>query len=360
LINGRIIYEKIKSQGYDAAVFFDEISQRYLTGFHSTDGIVLVSEQETALIIDSRYFEAAFLSKNNNELFDDVTPYLFSSRVLDSLNEHIEKKNITSLVFDKTLLTIAQAEKLKKALPNFKIDGISDICTVARQTKSEKEIKNIKVAQAITDAAFKHILSFIKEGQTETEVAAELEYFARKNGADGMAFETIAVSGKKSSVPHGVPSNVILTQNSFFTMDFGARYNGYCSDMTRTVVLGKSDSEMKHVYDTVLEAQKRALESIKSGVTGVQVDSAAREYIYANGYEGMFGHSTGHSLGLEIHESPRFSSAFSDKIMAGMVMTVEPGIYLPGKYGVRIEDMVVITESGYENLTVSPKQLIEL
>lgn len=360
MINGRIIYEKIKKEGYDAAVFFDEISQHYLTGFFSTDGIVLVSEQETALITDSRYIEAAVLAKSNGVLNEDVTPYLYTNRALDSLSEHIKEKNISSLAFDKTLLTVAQADKLTDTLSKVKIGGLSDICTKTRQIKNTKEIENIKAAQEITDAAFTHILTLIKEGMTETEVAAELEYFARKNGADGMAFDTIAVSGAKSSLPHGVPSNVPLTKNSFFTLDFGAKYNGYCSDMTRTVVLGKADSEMKHIYETVFHAQTAAIACVKSGVTGIEVDAAARDLIYSAGYEGYFGHSTGHSLGLEIHESPRFSTANGDKIVAGTIMTVEPGIYLPGKYGVRIEDMVLVTENGCENLTHSPKQLIEL
>lgn len=358
--NGRGIYEKIKKEGYDAALFFDEISQRYLTGFYTTDGIVLVSAQETTLITDSRYFEAATIAKANGILYEDVTPYLFTNRAFDVLAEHITKQNITSLVFDKTLLTVAQADRLVEAFPKLKIDGISGICVEARKTKSKKEIENIKAAQQITDSAFNHILSFIKEGMTEVEVAAELEYFARKSGADGMAFETIAVSGAKSSLPHGVPSAVVLTKNSFFTMDFGAKFSGYCSDMTRTIVLGKADFEMKQVYETVLEAQKRAINSIKSGVSGITVDAAAREHIYSEGYEGCFGHSTGHSLGLEIHESPRFSTAFGEQITTGTIMTVEPGIYIPGKYGVRIEDMVLVTEDGCENLTHSPKQLIEL
>lgn len=360
MINGRVIYQKIRSEGYDAAIFLDEVNQRYLTGFHTTDGIVLVSEHETALLTDSRYYEAARIAKDCNLLQEDVTPYQFNNRALDLLADQIRAKNINSLAFDKSLFTVAQLEKLKKALPKMKIGGISDICTKARQIKSEKEIKFIKAAQAITDAAFNHILSFIKEGVTETEVAAELEYFCRKNGADGMAFDTIAVSGTKSSLPHGVPSDVKLTKNAFFTLDFGAKYNGYCSDMTRTVVLGKADSEMKHIYNVVLEAQERAISIVRSGVSGERVDAAARSFIYQNGFEGCFGHSTGHSLGLEIHESPRFSTAFTEKIMSGTVMTVEPGIYIPGKYGVRIEDMVLVTDTGYENLTRSPKNLIEL
>lgn len=360
MTNGRKILEKVKEAGYEAAVFFDEISQRYLTGFYTTDGVVLVSEHETALITDSRYFEAVSLAKSQGELEDDCTPYLCTSRVLDSLFEHIEKKNITSLAFDKTLMTVAQAERLTRSLPKIKISGISNICTEARKYKNKKEIENIKAAQAITDAAFTHILSFIREGITETEVAAELEYFCRKNGADGMAFDTIAVSGTKTSMPHGVPAAVPLTKDAFITMDFGAKYNGYCSDMTRTVVLGKANPDMKQIYQTVLTAQKKALDSIKGGVSGFDVDNAARSYIYSEGYEGYFGHSTGHSLGLEIHEEPRFSSSTNEKILAGAVMTVEPGIYIPGKGGVRIEDMVLVTENGYENLTKSSKELIEI
>jgi len=360
LTNGRKILEKVKEAGYDAAVFFDEISQRYLTGFYTTDGIVLVSEHETALITDSRYFEAVTIAKSKGELEDDCTPYLFTSRALDSLFEHIQKKNIASLAFDKTLTTVSQSEKLIQALPKIKIGGISNICSEARQYKSKKEIENIKAAQAITDAAFAHILNFIKEGVTETEIAAELEYFCRKNGADGMAFDTIAISGTKTSMPHGVPAPIPVTKNAFITMDFGAKYNGYCSDMTRTVVLGKADRDMRQIYKTVLTAQQKALDCIKSGVTGYEVDKAARSYIYSDGYEGYFGHSTGHSLGLEIHEEPRFSSAWNEKIFAGAVMTVEPGIYIPGKGGVRIEDMVLVTENGYENFTKSPKELIEI
>ena len=360
MTNGRKILEKVKEAGYDAAVFFDEISQRYLTGFYTTDGIVLVSEHETALITDSRYFEAVSIAKSKGELEDDCTPYLISSRALDSLFEHIEKKNIASLAFDKTLMTVAQSERLVRALPKIKIGGISNICTEARKYKSKKEIENIRTAQAITDSAFTHILSFIKEGVTETEVAAELEYYCRKNGADGMAFDTIAVSGTKTSMPHGVPAPVPLTKNAFITMDFGAKYNGYCSDMTRTVVLGKADRDMIQVYQTVLTAQQKALETIKGGVPGSEVDNAARSFIYSEGYEGYFGHSTGHSLGLEIHEEPRFSTSSNEKVLAGAVMTVEPGIYIPGRGGVRIEDMVLLTDDGYENFTKSSKELIEL
>jgi len=358
--NGRVIFKKISEAGFDAVVFFDQISQRYLTGFLSSDSVVLVTEQETALITDSRYFEAAFNAKSSGQLFEDVNPYLYKNRLFDALSEHIKAKNILSLAFDNSLLTVAQAERLKKSFPTLNICGITDICKEKRKIKSKREIENIKAAQNITDAAFSYILSYIKPDITEIEIAAKIEYFCRRNGAESMAFDTIAVSGKNSSLPHGLPSVNRLKMDSFFTMDFGAKYNGYCSDMTRTVVVGKATDEMKHIYQTVLTAQKLALDSIKSGVTGRYVDKVARYYINSAGYEGCFGHSTGHSLGLEIHEQPRFSTSSSEIISAGTVMTVEPGIYLPGKFGVRIEDLVLVTENGFENFTKSSKELIEI
>ena len=182
----------------------------------------------------------------------------------------------------------------------------------------------------------------------------------RRSGASGLAFDTIAVSGKKSSLPHGVPGDERLTKDSFFTMDFGAKYNGYCSDMTRTVVVGKASDEMKHVYNAVLEAQSEAMKYIRAGVSGRDADGVARKIIADAGYGEYFGHSLGHSLGLEIHENPRVSPASDDILVPGNIVTVEPGIYIPGKFGVRIENMVLVTENGCENLTASPRGLIEL
>ena len=193
-----------------------------------------------------------------------------------------------------------------------------------------------------------------------TDVAAELEYFMKKKGAQCPAFETIAVSGKKSSMPHGVPESIVLTENSFLTMDFGAKYNGYCSDMTRTVVLGKADDEMKRVYNTVLEAQLAGIAAAHGGALGKDVDKAARDIIDNAGYKGLFGHSLGHSLGIEIHENPRFAPKFDKECPVQSIITVEPGIYIPGKYGVRIEDMVLLGKDGCRDLTHSPKQLIEI
>ena len=226
-----------------------------------------------------------------------------------------------------------------------------------RESKDEDEIANIKAAQKITDMAFSHILGFITPDVTETDVALELEWFMRKNGSEGTAFETICVSGTKSSLPHGKPENIKLGKG-FLTMDFGARVNGYCSDMTRTVCIGTPTDEMRKIYDTVLEAQKKAINEICAGITGKRVDSAARDFIYSNGYKGCFGHSLGHSLGIDIHESPNFSPNCDAEIPQNAVLSVEPGIYIEGNFGVRIEDIVKISDFGYENLTESTKELI--
>ena len=256
-------------------------------------------------------------------------------------------------------MTVSRLEGLKK---NFTAEfvGIPAITTDFRAIKSDFEVSMIEKAQSITDAAFDHILGYIKPGLTETDVAAELEFFMKKKGAQCPAFETIAVSGKKSSMPHGVPESIVLTENSFLTMDFGAKYNGYCSDMTRTVVLGKADDEMKRVYNTVLEAQLAGIAAAHGGALGKDVDKAARDIIDNAGYKGLFGHSLGHSLGIEIHENPRFAPKFDKECPVHSIITVEPGIYIPGKYGVRIEDMVLLGKDGCRDLTHSPKQLIEI
>ncbi len=358
-MKGRQIYDLVKAQGFDAALFFDEISQHYLSDFYTTDGVVIVCGDETALITDSRYIEAAQNLKSSGKMTPDVAVYLYTS-LYDSIGDYFKAHRVAKVAFDPDLITVKRLQTLQKTFTNIEFAPLSDICTTARTVKTPEEIAKIKAAQQITDDTFAHMLTFIHKGLTEIECAAEMEYFMRKHGATSLAFETIAVSGKNSSLPHGVPGNNELVVNSFFTMDFGARYQGYCSDMTRTVVLGKADDEMKKVYNTVFEAQKRGIEASRPGVKCNSVDAAARDYIAACGYGDYFGHGLGHSLGLEIHESPRYSPKCDTLTEPGHVLTVEPGIYLPGKYGVRIEDMVLITDDGCIDLTHSPKQLIEL
>ena len=359
-MNGRKIFEDIREQGFDCALFLDENSQYYLSDFYTTDGAVIVSEKETALLTDSRYIEAAENDKNADKLSADVNPYLFKSGLYADIAEYFSGINAKRVCIDPALITIRQLQILNEKCENIEFGYLSDVCLKHRRIKTPEEIEKIKKAQSITDKAFSHIVGFINSGRTELEVAAELEYFMRSNGANGLAFETIAVSGKNSSLPHGVPTESKLTENSFFTMDYGAKYAGYCSDMTRTVVLGKADEEMKRIYNTVLTAQSEAMKKIRAGISGIEADRIARDVITDAGYGQYFGHSLGHSLGLEIHELPSASPKSKDTLVAGNIVTVEPGIYIPNKYGVRIENMVLVTENGCINLTDSDRSLIEL
>ncbi len=359
-MNGRKVFCDIKEAGFDCALFLDENSQYYLSDFYSTDGAVIVSENETALFVDSRYFEAADNDKKAGNLSDDVNPYLFRMNIFDVIAEYISSIGAKKVCLDAGLITVKQLNILNEKCENTEFGYLADVCLKHRRVKTSEEIDKIRKAQSITDKAFIHILGFINKDRTEIEVAAELEYFMRKNGANGLAFETISVSGKNSSLPHGVPTESALTMNSFLTMDYGAKYAGYCSDMTRTVVLGKADDEMKRIYNTVLTAQSEAMKYIKAGVSGKDADKVARDVIVDAGYGEYFGHSLGHSLGLEVHELPSASPRSVDTLVAGNIVTVEPGIYIPGKYGVRIENMVLVTENGCENLTASDRSLIEL
>ncbi len=359
-MNGRKIFDEIRKEGFDCALFLDETSQYYLSDFYTTDGAVIVSATETALLTDSRYIEAANNDKLAGLLSDDVNAYLFKSGLYSDIAEYFKSIGAKKVCLDPALISVKQLDTLKKNCEGVEFGYLSDVCLKYRRVKTDFEVEKIKKTQSITDKAFSHILGFINGDRTELEVAAELEYFMRCNGASGLAFDTIAVSGKNSSLPHGVPTDSKICQNSFFTMDYGAKYKGYCSDMTRTVVFGKADEEMKRIYNTVLTAQSEAMKFIKAGVSCFEADKVARDVIKDAGYGQYFGHSLGHSLGLEIHELPSCSPKSQDTLVEGNIVTVEPGIYLPGKYGVRIENMVLVTKDGCINLTESDRSLIEL
>ena len=279
------------------------------------------------------------------------------------LLELLKKHGIKSIMIENMEISLNLANRLQMMFNSLNINLLMDdtldiLIEDIRMIKSNYEIDYIKKAQRLTDLAFENALSNIKVGKTEKDLALEIEFFMRKNGAEGVSFNLIVVSGENSSLPHGEPGNRQFKNGDFITMDIGAVYNGYCSDMTRTVALGNVNEEQKYVYDTVLKAQNAALKCIKPDVCCSLVDKAARELIYNAGFKGCFGHSTGHSLGLDIHEEPRFYEKSNKYLQPGMVMTVEPGIYIPNKFGVRIEDMILVTEEGYENLTASSKELI--
>ncbi len=331
----------------DAALICDPINQFYFTGFDFTDGFLIIKHDRALLLADSRYIEAA-----KNEA-DGAEVLLFSSP--DDLKNALDgAKNIA---FEDNYVTCADLRRYKK-LSDANFVGMSEKINEIRECKDKTEKERIISAQKIAEEAFDDLLGIINPDMTEKEVALHLEFYMRSHGSDGVSFETIAVSGKRSSMPHGTPRDVKL-EKGFLTLDFGAVYKGYCSDMTRTVALGKADSEMKKVYETVLKAQLAAEEALSPGVICSDADAVARKIIDEK-YPGAFGHGLGHGVGIYIHEEPRLSPKCKKALKPGNVVTVEPGIYLEGKYGVRIEDMAYITENGAEILTGAPKNLIEI
>lgn len=340
-------------EGVDSFLSLDEKTVLYLTGFTMNDGALFVTRDDAVLFVDFRYIEAASEEAKNCRV---VMP---EKNFYASICEMMAQRGIKTVGFEENKTTVSAFERYKKMLPEAEFAKCGDVIVKMAEIKSEYELDLIAKAESIGDAALAEVLPRITPDMTETEVALELEFAMRKRGATGLSFPTICVSGTASSRPHGEPRNVKL-ERGFLTMDFGCVYNGYCSDMTRTVCLGNPDAEMKKVYDTVLRAQKAAIEYIMQGGRDAgEADAAARDLINDAGYAGRFGHSLGHSLGIYIHESPRLSSrSFGQKLCVGHVFSVEPGIYLEGKYGVRIEDVMAIRESGVENFTSSPKELI--
>ena len=354
-MNGRI--EKLRKimteRGLDAMWVTGSVNHLYMCGFDNPDGALVIGQYSAVALEDFRYYEAA---KNaiNNEDFEVVM-----------LDRNCDVKSCISGMFKRVgyednFVTCRTLDNLKKSLGDVEFVPAGDVFELMRRTKTREEADNIIKAQRIAEASFRELLPNITYDRTETDLAAELEYIMKKNGSEGIAFDTIAVSGSNSSSPHGVPRNVKI-EKGFLTFDFGAVYRGYRSDMTRTVCIGKADDEMKHLYNTVLSAQLAALEAIGPGESCFKMDKIARDIIDGAGYKGAFGHSLGHGVGLEIHETPAVAPNAGDKIlMPGDIVTVEPGIYLFGKYGCRIEDMVYITETHAENLTKMEKELVEI
>ncbi|MBE6640045.1 MAG: aminopeptidase P family protein [Ruminococcaceae bacterium] len=341
----------MKAKGCDAMLISEPMNQSWLCGFEYHDGYMLVTENNAYIITDSRYTEAA--RANTGKEFT-VTVNATPAKV----DELLKEEDAITLAFEDRSMSYASAVRLK--------EGVKAECVAAggllediREFKDASEFEAIRKAQELTDMAFDHILKVLTPEMTELDVAVELEFFLRKHGASGKSFDFITVSGEASSLPHGEPKDRKL-RPGFLTMDFGCVYNGYCSDMTRTVCLGKADAEMKKLYNTVLEAQLAALAIINDGMKCADVDAAARRIIDKE-YAGKFGHGLGHGVGKFIHEAPRLSPKAGDTVLRpGHVVTVEPGIYLEGKYGCRIEDMVFIHEGKAEDITHSPKELIEL
>ena len=342
----------------EAALIMSEENISYFTSFHSSNGYLVVTSEKSFFLTDSRYVEAA---QNNITTVDEV---LLLRSMKDDLYNLIDKLNIKKLHIESSRISVEKYKQIKSATAlrqRVIVDGKLDKAIENIRIKKNEEQKNkIITAQRITERAFDHILSFISTEKTEKEIALELDYFMLRNGADALSFDTIAVSGKNSSKPHGVPSDKKIECGDFITLDFGAVVNFYHSDMTRTVAVGEVSSKQIEVYETVLEAQLKAIDAVKEGMVCSDVDKVARDVISEKGYGEYFGHGLGHGVGVEIHEAPSLNPTCKTVLQSGNIVTVEPGIYLPGEFGVRIEDMGMVTEKGFENFTKSEKKLVVL
>ena len=331
-------------------------NRRYLSGFTGSAGVLLVSPERCWLVTDFRYFEQARQQAPDWELYPQ------KGKLSEALGQLFREEGVTRLAFEKEHITYAQYEAL--AGLGLELVGQAGLVEKLRMIKDEGELEAIRRAAALADDAFAHILSVIRPGMREEEVALELEYHMRRAGAAGVAFETIVASGPRSALPHGRASSRRIEPGDFVTMDLGCVVGGYCSDLTRTVVVGRADDDQRKVYDLVARAQQAGLEALRAGRRGSEVDAQARRVIADAGHADHFGHGLGHGVGLEVHEAPRLSpqAAGPDEplLEAGMVVTVEPGVYIPDWGGVRIEDLVVVREDGCEILSRADKRLIEL
>jgi len=340
-----------------AALVHFENSRRYFTHFPSSDGVLFVTAGAVYLLVDFRYGEAAQKRAKNCEV-------ICFSILNNSLKELAAKHGVKRVYLEQEHLTVSQAKRFEKVFAEISVETVLDetldkAVRSLRMLKSPQEVAKLEASQQITDAAFTYILPYIKEGVTERDIALEIEFFMRKQGAEAIAFELIVAAGRNGSMCHAVPSDYAVQRGDFITMDTGALLDGYHSDMTRTVALHSVSDEQRIVYEKVLEAHLKVIDTVKPGIPCSQIDKVARDIIESE-YPGAFGHGLGHGVGFEIHEEPRFSKFDDTPCAAGMVVTDEPGIYLPGKFGVRIEDMLLITETGCRTLTKSPKELMIL
>ncbi len=351
-------YKKLRDcmakEGIDAIYVSSAENHLYMSDFDNPDGHIVITRDRSFVFADPRYIEAARAEASSLCMVClPETP---------TLGEIISEYGVKTIGYEDRRLPCSELEKIKKSVAGSGAEfvPVGGVFTEIRAIKTADEVENIVAAQRIAEGAFEHICKVLTYDMTEIEVAAELEYYMKRHGSQKPSFDTICVSGTASSRPHGVPRPVKL-ERGFLTMDYGAMVNGYHSDMTRTVVIGKADEAMRHLYNTVLSAQAAAMNAVAPGVKNADVDKAARDLIYAAGYEGKFGHGLGHGVGLEIHESPVVNMRAGDAVLrVGEIITDEPGIYIEGKYGCRIEDMLLVTEDGYRNLTNCPKELIEL
>lgn len=343
-------------KGMEAALVTTPVNRFYFLGLDTGDaGTLLILPQKSYFIIDSRYIEIAQRTVTSAEV-------VLQDKTLEQVREILTSHGVKRLHMENKE-TLSLADSVRGAIGDIALDTsavLSDAIDALRAIKTPEELASIRKAQKITDDCLAYILPKLKPGVREIDAALDMEMYMRSHGAGKLAFDTILVSGANGSLPHGVPSEKTIADGDFITMDFGANVDGYCTDMTRTVAVGHVSDEQKKVYDTVLEAQLAACDAAKAGMRGCEVDKIARDIIAQAGYGQYFGHGLGHAVGIEIHENPRYSPTCDTVVQAGMVMTIEPGIYLPGQFGVRIEDTVFVGENSVESIAKSDKSLIIL
>ena len=355
-------FQKIADQlgafGLDAMLLTEEADRFYASGFFSSgsDGAALVSKDRIWYFTDGRYIEAAGEALPREVLLRETR----SDRdYLVLLNEALEEGGLSRVGFEDAYMTVASYEKYRAGIHGELVPA-TELLKGLRRIKDPEELDALEGAQRIAERALDTILGEIRPGVTEKEIAARIQYLLLSYGASDKSFDPIVASGPNGSRPHAVPTERAIREGDFVTMDFGCKWHGYCSDMTRTVAVGHATDEMRRIYAVVLEAQRVGIETARAGVTGKAVDAAARAVIEEAGYGPYFSHSFGHGVGVEIHEGPNASSLNEDPLPAGAVLSAEPGIYLPGKMGVRIEDVIVIGEDGARDLMRAPKDLLIL
>lgn len=344
------IKNKLLTEKKEAFLVIQKENQRYLSGFTGSNALLLITQDENFIITDFRYWEQAQKEAFLFKLIQSEEKDLFLK--LKTLKA---KYSLKHLVFEGDYLTFSQYRKLKDILGKIKLYPSSDWIEEFRKIKDEEETKRIRIAAQITDQALTLVLKNLKAGITEKEIAQELEYQIKKRGGDKIAFDIIVASGKNASLPHAKTTERKITESELIVIDLGTNFQGYNSDLTRTIFLGEIKGKLKKIYRIVWQAQKEALESVKPEEKALKIDQIARNYIEKSGFGDFFGHALGHGVGLAVHEGPVLSKLSKDILKEGMIFTVEPGIYLPEIGGVRIEDLVLVTKGGYEILTKFPK-----
>lgn len=353
MIRVKNVQKKLSKYNIDALLVTNMFNIRYLANFTGSTGLVVITKEDAYFVTDFRYTEQAAAEAKGFEIIKNEGP------IFEEVAKIVQNDNISKIGFEQENVTYATHNRLADLIP-CDLVPITGLVEKLREVKTDDEIALIKEAIDITEKAYDYILGFVKPGITEIEVANELDFYMRKEGAQGVSFDTIVASGVRSAMPHGVASEKVIEEGDMVTIDFGCYYKGYVSDMTRTFAVGDPGEELKEIYEIVYQANKKVIELAKAGMTGAELDAIARDYITEHGYGPQFGHTLGHGIGLEVHEGPSLSFRNEEKLVVNNIITNEPGIYVPGRGGVRIEDDLVIKEDGVEVLMSTPKELIIL